>query len=612
MLHITSITFRNYKSFNKFTVSLDSFNILVGPNNAGKSTVIGVFKLLAEGIRKARAKKPIYIRNPKGNQVLGYEIDLEQVPIATENVFHNYNDESPAVIRFRLSDAAFLQIFFPERGKCYLNYESDIRTIDSPKDFKQYVDIEIGFVPVLGPVDHEEKLFQKEAARLAIINYTASRNFRNIWFHYDEDFDEFKELVKTSWPGLDIEKPERNNSKNPPTLDMFCPENRMPREIFWAGFGFQVWCQMLTYIVKNKKSSVFLIDEPDIYLHSDLQRQLLGILKTLGPDIILATHSTELISEADLTDILLINKANQSGKRIKDASQLSNIFQVLGSNLNPTLTQIAKSKRVLFVEGKDFGIFSKIARIMNKESVSNRADFAVVPIQGFNPIRLKAFKEGIEQTIGTKILSGVIFDRDFRSETETEAELKELRANNNFAHIHSCKEIENFILIPEAIEKALTERIKESNKRSHKSVLYEGNIKEILISISDEFKYRTQAQLQSYREKYEQKIGGIDLSITKERILREFDDQWKNLEQRLKIIPGKDFLSRLNDFFQANYKVSLSETNIINSLPQNLIPSELRKLVEQIDDFRQLRECKMNCVNHPMCPARPRGGGQDT
>src|ERR1700747_1593405 len=104
---------------------------------------------------------------------------------------------------------------------------------------------------------------------------------------------------------MEIERPKIDRSHGKPRLYMFCPEERIPREIFWSGFGFQVWCQMLTYIVKNKSASLLLIDEPDIYLHSDLQRQLLGILKNLGPDIVIATHSTELISEADLNDILV-------------------------------------------------------------------------------------------------------------------------------------------------------------------------------------------------------------------------------------------------------------------------------------------------------------------
>ncbi|MBS1584491.1 MAG: AAA family ATPase [Bacteroidetes bacterium] len=586
MLHFTSIKFKNYKSFSQFTVALDRFNIFVGPNNAGKSTVIGAFKILAEGIRKARSRKPTFVTLPNGNEALGYEIDLDQVPIATENVFHDYNDDTPAVIRFRLSDGSHLQIFFPERGRCFLNYESDSTIVRSPKEFKELVDIEIGFVPILGPVDHEEKLYQKEAARLALLTYTASRNFRNIWHHYDDDFDEFKSLVKSTWPGMDIDKPEINTSAKDPKLDMFCPEERIPREIFWAGFGFQVWCQMLTYIIKNKRASIFLIDEPDIYLHSDLQRQLLGILRALGPDIIIATHSTELISEAEPNEILLINKANQSAKRIKDSSQLKDIFQVLGSNLNPVLTHIAKSKRVLFVEGKDFAIFSKIARILNKEQVANRMDFAVVPVEGFNPGRLKAFKEGIERTIGSEIISAVIFDRDFKSDKEVEKIQRDLEKGNYFAHIHTCKEIENFIIIPKAIEKALIDRINESNLRSGKSIVFKENIEQILDNISQEFKYKTQAQLQSHREKYERSIPGTDVAVIKEAILKEFDDRWGNLNERFKLIPGKDFLSRLNNYFQENYNVTVTQTNIINSLPKSLVPEELRSLIEQIDNLR--------------------------
>jgi energy-coupling factor transporter ATP-binding protein EcfA2 len=587
MLHITTIKYKNYKSFKQFSVTLTDFNVLVGPNNAGKSTIIGSLKILSEGLRKAKSRKPSLISDLKGNQVYGYEIDLSQVPVATENIFHNYDDSEPATIRFRLSDNSHLLIFFPFEETCYFTYESDKRVIRSPKDFNQFVTLDIGFVPVLGPVEHSERLYQKEAARLALLTHAASRNFRNIWYHYNEDFEKFAELVRTTWPGLDIAPPELNTSGKDTTLDMFCPEERIPREIYWAGFGFQVWCQMLTYIIKNKNASVFLIDEPDIYLHSDLQRQLLGILKSLGPDIIIATHSTELISEADINDILIINKTNQSAKRIKDPSQLRNIFQVLGSNLNPILTQIAKSKRVLFVEGKDFLVFSRIARILKKEQVANRSDFAVVPVEGFNPTRLHAFKDGIEKTIGTKIVSAVIFDKDYRSDKEVEEEIIELSQGNFFVHIHSKKEIENFLLVPKAIEKAITTRIEEINLRTGKSLAFNEKINDVLDDLSNEFKNRTQAQLHSHRFKYEKSINPKhDESTIIEKILQEFDEIWNDFEKRLAIIPGKDFLSRLNVYLQDKYKITITQANIINAMTPSLIPREMVELIDKIELLR--------------------------
>jgi len=589
MKRVTSIRYTNYKCFKNFSVALREFNILVGPNNSGKSTIIGSLKILAEGLRKANSRKAINIIGPDGVNILGYEIDLKQVPVATENVFYNYDDSSPAIIRFRLSDNSFLQVFFPSRGVCYMNYESDYQIVKSPSEFREKVGINIGFVPILGPVEHEEKLFQKEAARHALLTHTASRNFRNIWYHYKEDFEEFRSLIKSTWPGMDIEEPELAVMQPNTIINMFCPEERIPREIFWAGFGFQVWCQMLTYIIKNKNSTIFLIDEPDIYLHSDLQRQLLGILKNLGPDIIIATHSTELITEAEINDILIINKCNRSGNRIKDLTQLKDVFQVLGSNLNPILTQIAKTKKVLFVEGKDFIVFSKFARILNFEQIANRTDFAVVPVEGFNPTRLRAFKDGIEKTIGSKIFTAVIFDRDYRSQAEVDDELKDLSIGNVFAHIHSCKEVENFLFIPSALENAIRHRIKANNERTGKNDNFDEDIDELMDKLSSDFKHKTQAQLQSHRLKYEKSINPRnDESTIIEEILIDFERIWSNLESRLKIIHGKEFLSKLNTYLQEKYKISITVSNIISCIKKESVHNEVEDLVRKIEAFRKM------------------------
>jgi predicted ATP-dependent endonuclease of OLD family len=61
-------------------------------------------------------------------------------------------------------------------------------------------------------------------------------------------------------------------------------------------------------IARHRSLSYLLIDEPDIYFHSELQRQLIGSLRDMGPDILIATHSTEIITEAETDDIGLINK----------------------------------------------------------------------------------------------------------------------------------------------------------------------------------------------------------------------------------------------------------------------------------------------------------------
>jgi len=470
-----------------------------------------------------------------------------------------------------------------------MSIDSEYFTVKSTTDFKKYVGLNVGFVPILSPVENHEQLFQSEAARLAITSSKASRNFRNIWFHYGDDFEDFRELINSTWPGMDIKRPERDYSRVPTALNMFCSEERLDREIFWAGYGFQIWCQMLTYIIKNKEATLFIIDEPDIYLHSDLQRQLLGILKELGPDIVIATHSTEIITEAEIGDILIINKSYLSAKRIKDAAQLREIFNVLGSNLNPVLTQIAKTRRVLFVEGKDFSILSKIARILNLKELANRSDFAVVPLEGFNPVKLKAFKEGIEKTVGSNIISAVIFDRDYRSEKEVRSELIELEKANHFSHIHSFKELENILLIPTALKLAIIQKLQEYNKRTNNNISFLEDINTLLLSLSDEFKSNVQAQLQSNRLKYERLINrGIDDSIILQSLIKDFDNSWSELTGRLKLVPGKEFISRLNIYLQENYSISLTLSNILYNINKGLIAEEILGVMQKLNDFRQI------------------------
>ena len=52
-----------------------------------------------------------------------------------------------------------------------------VRTVG---EFKKQFDLSITSVPVLGPVEANELLYEREAARLALLTYRASRNFRNI------------------------------------------------------------------------------------------------------------------------------------------------------------------------------------------------------------------------------------------------------------------------------------------------------------------------------------------------------------------------------------------------------------------------------------------------
>src|SRR5260370_38623929 len=81
--HFTRVDFSRFKTFEKFTLPLRHFNILVGPNNAGKSTILAAFRILAAAMRRANTRGSELVNGPQGH-TSGASIDLSTIAVAEE------------------------------------------------------------------------------------------------------------------------------------------------------------------------------------------------------------------------------------------------------------------------------------------------------------------------------------------------------------------------------------------------------------------------------------------------------------------------------------------------------------------------------------------------
>ena len=153
--HYIRVDFRRFKA-----LPLRRFNILVGPNNSGKSTILAAFRILAAGLRRANTRKAVPVLGPIGH-TMGHGIDLTSISVAEENIFFNYDDSQPATVEFHLSNGNSLLLYFPEQGICNLIPNVDRGRPHTPSAFKAEFNCPIGFVPILGPVEHEENIFRQ-------------------------------------------------------------------------------------------------------------------------------------------------------------------------------------------------------------------------------------------------------------------------------------------------------------------------------------------------------------------------------------------------------------------------------------------------------------------
>src|SRR4051794_18585946 len=106
------IEFSNFKAFGSYSITLGDVNILVGPNNSGKSTIIGALRTLEAAIRFARTRAPSRLQ-VGGATIIGYRIPEESVPISLENVQTDYRG-AEARVTFHLNNGNALALVFPE------------------------------------------------------------------------------------------------------------------------------------------------------------------------------------------------------------------------------------------------------------------------------------------------------------------------------------------------------------------------------------------------------------------------------------------------------------------------------------------------------------------
>ena len=457
-IRLTAIKFRNYKALQRFDLNLHRCNILVGPNNNGKSTVIGALRLLATALRRARAHSPGWVQGER-ESVLGWELSGDTAPISLENVHTDYAATDTA-ITFELSNGNTLELFFPRDGGCRLIPTVTGLRVRTAAAFRDAFPFKIAVIPVLGPIEHREPLLKKETVQQNLTTHRASRHFRNYWYHYPEGFSEFADMIASSWPSMQMKRPKLENY-DPTEVFMFTEEDRMPRELYWCGFGFQIWCQLLTHISRNRDANLIVVDEPEVYLHPDTQRQLLDILRDAGPAVVLATHSTEIMAEAEPHEIVLIDKQRDSGRRLQNAHAVQAALTHVGSIHAITLVQAVRQKRILYMDNpRQFIILKKLGQIAGFGELAANTDIVPLASGGIEDwTEIRTVAKRAEEATGTKFHVAVIYGRDGRSADDLAQITDGLVEHVEAALILGRDALEEYLLDPIVLDRVVSTQL---------------------------------------------------------------------------------------------------------------------------------------------------------
>ncbi|UVO77241.1 ATP-binding protein [Bacteroides fragilis] len=572
---ISSIHFKNFKVLENYSISLKEFNILVGVNNSGKSTILDALRILQGAYRYASRLKPSHISLPNDKLVFGWTIPDASIPIILENVQSNLTEE-PAIIKYRFDSKKQLFIYLFKNFQPVLAIDIDGENPKTAASFRDTFKLNLAIIPTLSPFEIEEDVVDVKYLNRWIGSRRASRLFRNIWFKYPDNFEEFKEKVELTWQGMSILMPEQSSlfSKR---LTMFFLENRITREICWAGFGFQVWLQLLTHIINNKNADIIVVDEPEIYLHPDLQHKILNLLRETNAKILLATHSTEIINEAEPNEVLIVDRKYTSARRLNNLLDLQSATDLIGSNQNINLTRLARGKRILFVEGKDLKILSKLSAVAEYKWLFEKTNLTVIPIEGFSQNeRISGTNWTFSKIISEEIKIMALFDRDYRCDEEVREFTYRIKKDASYVHVLKRKEIENYLLneyiIYKTINSILKRRSTSINNKYEEFTLE--NTKEVLFQLTDKFKVDVLSQIAAHKFRYSISAGS-DLATILKNEQKTFEENWHSLDYRFKVIPGKEFLSTLNSFLQMELKIAITHTQICSNMSKRDLDEDI-------------------------------------
>ncbi len=572
-VRISSIRLKNVKALRDFAITLSPMNVAVGPNNSGKSTIIGAFRVLVAGLGTARSKSPERIG---GSFRRGWHVADSLIPMSMENIHTDYEDVDSAVT-FRLSNKNELELVFPATGGAVLYLGRDSKQVAGPAEFRVHYPVVVSVVPELGPLEHEEDVVLEDTVRRGLATHRASRHFRNYWRYYPERFEEFRADLRRTWPGSDIEPPRLENPVDT-KLTMFSREGVYLRELYWAGFGFQVWCQLLTHINRAQGSTLLLVDEPETYLHPVLQRQILHLLRETASDVFITTHSSDIVAEAEPNEILIIDPERRSARRAGDLSGVQSALTHIGSGRNVVLTQLARTASALLVEGDDFAVLRAIARVLNLPGLATGASIAPMPMEGFPTVeRLRAVCEGIRQAIGPNVYLAACFDRDNRCDEEVDYLRAEFAKWVDHVHILRQHEIENYLLVPDLVERAIA-RVSRARHVERGSV---PPARGLIEDATDSLRSEVVAARGAERHRY-LRSGGVSVLTANRDAAAAVGATWPQLDDRIGLVPGKELLSALNRVLQP-HGFALSIQSLVNSMLPSDIPRELSGFLERVE-----------------------------
>lgn len=576
---ISTLRIRNFRCFVDHEIDLQqNLSVMVGTNNAGKTTIAEALRLIS--IITSRYNTLGYHSPPKWLDVprrfAGCRPSIEGLQIQSDTIFHRYGDP-PARITATFDTGAIIDAYVGPNAELHAVITSSSGQLIRNKGQALQLKLPlVNILPQVTPLQRSEQVLDRDYVRRSQSSHLAPLHFRNqLWCSKRRLFQDFKEVVESTWPGLQIRELRFDaNSRN---LALEVRDRDFVAEVGVMGHGLQMWMQTMWFLARSAGANTVILDEPDVYMHADLQRRLVRFLKGQFPQTIITTHSTEIMSEVDHTSIVVVDRRRTRSQRVSNLPGLQSLIDHMGSVQNIHLARLWSARRFLVVEGNDLKLLRLIQDVLFPDSPTPFDTLPNMQLPGWGAWTWAVGSQMLLKNAADESIKVMcILDSDFHTPSQIAQRRRDGVNRGIWLHIWSKKELENYLLVPEAIAR-LIERT--SGRRTPSPT-----VSEVQNKLEAEAEELMEKVLDAYSQEFysEDRTGGVRQANTKARELirlRQADGA-----SPVCLVSGKELFSRMSNWAQTEFGVSISVTRVTRNIRANELPSELLDVVREIEE----------------------------
>ncbi|MFT5438918.1 MAG: putative ATP-dependent endonuclease of OLD family [Alphaproteobacteria bacterium] len=321
------------------------------------------------------------------------------------------------------------------------------------------------------------------------------------------------------------------------------------------------------------KTATVILDEPDVYLHADMQRKLVRIIEDRFVQSVISTHSIEIMSEADPESILVLDKQKSKSSFATSLPVVQSVVEDIGGSQNIQLTRLWMARKCIFVEGEDMTYLNVLHSLLFPTS-DPLATSPCIQLEGrSNWPHAVGAAIGLKEAGGANIRAYCLLDRDYKPQKEVENIERRCREHHVDIKIWSRKEIGNYLVIPTAIERLIRHRAREGKSPSLNT------IQRRIDRICEDLKDETQDVIAD-EELLARKSKGLPAANRRAR--KRIRDAWESPEGKYSVVSGKQIFSDLSSWSKENYGISFSVLSIARVIRLEELPDELVDVLRKI------------------------------